>query len=471
MVSANGGSRRTWVCALVVIVWSALAAGAPQTGSASLRSGFTPEEEVRRGREEAEGIRLLLPILRDARVDGLVRNIGRRLTGAIPPELRQPAFGYTFQVVNVSDLASYALSGGPVFVSRGMIEASGSDAALAGVLAHQLSHVLLRHSAAQATEGEPLEIGDLAGQTLGAIAPPTEHPLGLLGVMFGISIYSLGYPPALELEARLLAPLIMMRAGYAPDQIAEMFRTIARTGADRGGAAWARSHPDPDDAASRAGIERATGGWTAGASQAQPAQAEAFEAIRARLMTLAPAPTVEEAVRAQASRLSDDPAGEVVVPSGQSRSVLMGNVLRVNVPANWRRLSGTDSMVFAPTGAFFLREGLIAFTHGVQVGVARSPTGSLEGDTQAVLERFGEANPDFQWTPAYQRIRLGGRNGLTTAASRVSAATTRFVYVSVSTAHLRDGNLVYIIGIAPRGEAGTYRNAIDRIQRSIRFVD
>jgi len=471
MASAAGGSRRAWVCALAVILWSALAAGATQTGVAPLRSGFTPDEEVRRGREAAEGVRLLLPMLRDPGVDGLVRDIGRRLTAAIPADLRQRRFGYSFEIVNVSDLISYAFSGGPVFVSRGMLETSETEAALAGLLAHQLSHVVLRHSAAQATGGEALELTDLAGQTLGAIAPPTEHPLGLPGVMFGISIYSLEYVPALEREANQLGRRIMARAGYDPGQIAEMFRAIARTGADRGGPVWITSHSDPEDAEQHADLAANISGRPPGPPRAQPARAAQFASSRARLKAMAPARTAEEAARAQMSRLSDGPVGEVVVPSGEARRVLVGNVFQANVPANWRRLSGRTAVVFAPMGALFAREGLMAFTHGVQIGIARSPTGNLEGDTQALLQRFGQTNPDFQWVPVYQRIRLGGRNGLTTAASRVSAATARFVYVSVSTAHLRDGRLVYIIGLAPRGEAGTYRNAIDRIHRSVRFVD
>jgi len=115
--------------------------------------------------------------------------------------------------------------------------------------------------------------------------------------------------------------------------------------------------------------------------------------------------------------------------------------------------------------------GLVGMTHGMQIGVARSPTGDLEDDTRAVLQRLGQTNPQLQWTPMYQRIRLDGRNGLTVPATSVSVATGRFKYMSVTTTHLRDGTLLFIIGVAPRLETGTYRRAFDRIQRSIRFVD
>lgn len=264
----------------------------------------------------------------------------------------------------------------------------------------------------------------------------------------------------------------MTRAGYDPSQIAEMFRTIARTGTDRGGPAWIKSHSDPGDGDQAAGPDGNTSHHADGAPQATPAVADRFGTIRARLRVMAPAPTSQDAARTQASKFFQSPVGEVVVPSGDSRRVSVGNVLQVDVPANWRRLSGSNSMMFAPADGFFESEaGLVAFTHDVQIVVARSPTGDLQRDTQALMQRFGQTNPQFQWTPTYQRIRLGGRNGLTMVANNVSAATGRFKFVSVATTHLRDGSLLYIIGTAPRLEAGTYRRAFDRLQESVQFVD
>lgn len=472
MASIDGRLHRTRVWALLLILWPALAAGSAQTDATAFRGSFTPEEELRRGREAAAGVRLLLPMLGDADISGFVRDVGRRLADSIPADLRQPSFRYTFDVVNVSDLVSFALSGGPIFVSRGMIETSPTEAALAGLLAHQLSHVVLRHGAAQATRGAAFERGDLAGQTLGAIAVRTEETLGLPGAIFGISTYDLEYVPALEREADLLGGQIMTRAGYDPHQIAEMFRAIARTGADRGGPAWIRSHSGPGDDDADARPDGNISRQDDGAPQATPARADRFDRIRARLRVMPPARIAKDAARAQANRFLGDPVGEVVGPSGESRRVSVGDVIQVDVPANWRRLSGGSSMAFAPTGGFFESEvGLAGFTHGVQIGVARSPTGSLDGDMQAVLQRYGQTNLRFQWSPVYQRIRLGGRNGLFLAASAVSTATGRFKYVSVSTTHLRDGSLLYVIGVAPRLDAGTYRGAFERIQQSIRFVD
>ena len=265
---------------------------------------------------------------------------------------------------------------------------------------------------------------------------------------------------------------ILVRAGYDPRPAEEMFRTIARAGIDRGGRAWIESHPDPTDRNQDVGAV-ADVGRTAdrvpGASSTSPGR---FDSIRAQLRLMTPARTAEEAARA--SRLAEGPVGPtgVVVPSGESRRVSVGNVLQMSVPANWRRLSGGRAVVFAPSGARFeAQEGLTAFTHGVQVGVVRSPTKDLPRDMQALLQRFGQTNRRLQWAPVYQRASLGGRRGMLTVASNVSAVTEEFEYVSVAAAHLRDGSLLYVIGLAPQLEAGTYRGVFTRVRESIQLVE
>ena len=82
-----------------------------------------------------------LPIMRDDEVTSYVEDIGRRLVAVIPPGFQHPEFRYTFKVVNVRDINAFALPGGPMFVNRGMIEAAKTEGEVAGVMAHELSHV------------------------------------------------------------------------------------------------------------------------------------------------------------------------------------------------------------------------------------------------------------------------------------------------------------------------------------------
>src|SRR5262245_45432290 len=119
---------------------------------------YSPADDVKLGEEAAAQVRKEMPLLNDPSVDEYVAGIGQRLVAAIPPEQRHPEFHYTFRVVNQKEINAFALPGGPMFLNRGMIEAAHNEGEVAGVMAHELSHVTLRHGTAQATKGEKFQI-------------------------------------------------------------------------------------------------------------------------------------------------------------------------------------------------------------------------------------------------------------------------------------------------------------------------
>src|SRR5262245_61817825 len=121
------------------------------------------------GLEAASQARRQLPLLRDDLVTSYVEDIGHRLVSAIPSNLEHREFRYSFEVVNVREINAFALPGGPMFVNRGMIEAARNEGEVAGVMAHELSHVILRHGTAQASKATKYEIGQVAGAILGSI--------------------------------------------------------------------------------------------------------------------------------------------------------------------------------------------------------------------------------------------------------------------------------------------------------------
>src|SRR5918912_3029592 len=130
---------------------------------------YKPSDDVQVGRQAAAEVEQQMPILRDSEVERYVSDVGQWLVNAIPPEVQHPEFRYYFRVVNASDINAFALPGGPMFVNRGMIEAARNEGEVAGVMAHELSHVILRHGTAQASKATKYEIGQIAGAVLGAI--------------------------------------------------------------------------------------------------------------------------------------------------------------------------------------------------------------------------------------------------------------------------------------------------------------
>jgi predicted Zn-dependent protease len=236
-------SKQYLVLALVATLTIPLAADA-QTRIEPQSNRFSPAQDVELGRRAAAEIRQELPIIRDGRTQDYVERIGARLVSAIPGRLRQPGFRYTFEVVDRKDINAFALPGGPIFVNRGMLEAARSDGEVAGVIAHEVSHVVLRHGTAQATKGQKFQIGALAGQLLGSLIGGRAGSIVANGSQIGIGTYFLKYSREYEREADLLGAQIMSRAGYDPREMANMFQTIARRGGN-GGPEWLSDHPSP----------------------------------------------------------------------------------------------------------------------------------------------------------------------------------------------------------------------------------
>jgi predicted Zn-dependent protease len=232
---------------LAVVLSAALTMSAPawaQTRIDADANRFSPAQDVELGRQAAAEIRREVPLVRDRRLQNYVGGIGARLVAAIPARFRQPQFRYTFQVVDRDGINAFALPGGPIFVNRGMLAAARNDGEVAGVIAHELSHVVLRHATAQATKTQKFQLGAFAGQVIGSLIGGRTGAIVANGSQIGIGTYLLKYSREYERESDLLGAQIMARAGYDPRHMANMFRTIAERSGN-GGPEWLSDHPSP----------------------------------------------------------------------------------------------------------------------------------------------------------------------------------------------------------------------------------
>jgi len=429
---------------------------------------YSLQQDVELGQEAAAEVRKELPMLNDERVEDYAERIGEILTGAIPAEFRHAGFRYTFDVVNQKEINAFALPGGPMFLNRGMIESAKTEGEMAGVMAHEISHVVLRHGTAQATKGQKFQIGAVAGQILGAIVGGPAGSIIAQGSQFGLSAYFLKYGREYERQADLLGAQMMARAGYDPRAMASMFKTIQAEGG-RSGPEWLSSHPDPGNR-SDAIIREASMLRTQG-----NADTGQFTSIQARLRGMSPAYTAEQIARGQtrSRNTSGSPARSVTVqpPSTRFRSYSPTNFLRVSVPSNWEQLNSGGGVTYAPEGGFVDDGGQTAFTHGIEIGVAQGGTGNLQRDTQQLLQNFSRSNPQLRRTGDTRRITIGGRQGLATPLANVSDVSGQQEYVNLSTAHLRDGSLLYLIGVAPQPQATTYERAFQRVRETMQISD
>jgi hypothetical protein len=443
-----------------------------QTKISPPKNKYSPQEDVQLGREAAAQVEQQLPILRDDNVTSYVSEVGQRLVASIPAELRHPEFNYTFKVVNVKEINAFALPGGPMFVNRGMIEAARNEGEVAGVVAHELSHVALRHGTAQATKATKYQIGTIAGAVIGAIVGGTAGSVISQGTQFGLGTAFLRYSREYEKQADLEGSQIMARAGYDPRDMANMFKTIEQQGGS-GGPQWLSDHPNPGNR------------YDYITKEAQSLHVEntrrdsgAFQSVQARLRQMSPAPSTEEATRnARNGGRTTGPVGttgrisnNVERPSTRYTSYTEGNLFRVSVPSNWRELPGNNSVTFAPEGGYGAINQQSVFTHGAEIGVTRNESHDLQTATDELIQSLSQANPRMRRESGFDRGSVGGRQGLRTMLTNQNEATRRTERIALYTTLLDDGTLFYIVGVAPDNEFGDYDRAFNRGAGSVLFA-
>src|SRR6266446_2638075 len=438
---------------------------------------YKPADDVRLGRQAAAEAEQQFPLLRDSEVNAYVERVGQRLVAAIPQEFQHPEFRYYFKVINASDINAFALPGGPMYVNRGMIEAARTEGEVAGVMAHELSHVALRHGTAQATKAGKHQTGAAVAGILGTILGGPG--LGQIAqAPFALTL--LKYSREYETEADLLGARIMANAGYDPRDLANMFRTIEAQGG--GGGGFLSDHPSPANRYARINQEAQYL-----RVREQTRDDTEFRSIKERLRRYPRAQSMAEIQRSggrypnQGNNYPDQngnnypsnpPRGRVEYPSSRLRTYSEFGVVQVSVPDNWRELSDQGSSVwFAPEGAYGSTNGQVVYTHGVNIGAARTNSRNLQQATNEFVSALQQGNGNLRARGNYQRMDVDGRYGLLITLGNTNEATGRSEIINVVTTQLRSGDLLYLITVSPENEYSGYQNTFLNILRSIRLND
>jgi beta-barrel assembly-enhancing protease len=445
---------------------------AAQTPIKRPKNNFTPEQDVQLGREAAAEVLKKYPVIQDPAIAAYLDRLGKRLVAATPPEFANPVFEYSFTPVNLKEINAFALPGGPMFVNRGMFEAAAGEGEVVGVMAHELSHVLLRHGTANATKAQGFQWGQLAGAVTGAVVGGGWGQVIAQGSQFGLGTWLLKYSRDYEKQADLLGAQIMARAGYDPRDLGRMFETIAKQGG-AGSPQWISSHPNPGNRTQYIAKE---------ASMLQVAQrapeATDFGRVKGTFAAL-PAPRS----MADVANAGSAPSGgggtaesvgtvgqSVPAPSSQFQKIAGGKLFEADVPSNWKGLSSNNSIKVVPPNGYGAYNGQTVFTHGVQFGVARASSRDLREATQSLLTAFAQNNPELKQAGQPQETRIAQRSALgVPLANRSAMGKTELI--GVFTTFLADGNLFYYVTIAPEDEAPAYDPVFERIGRSIKLKD
>ncbi len=272
----------------------------------------------------------------------------------------------------------------------------------------------------------------------------------------------------------------MANAGYDPRDLANMFRTIAQQSGGNRAPEWLSSHPDPgnryDNINREAELLRV--------SRNPNYDSREFQRIQSRLSRQPRAQSMEEIARNQQNgRGTNRETGQgqnpmangryssrVQLPSSRSRVFTSGNFIQMSVPNNWQEFPTQESVWFAPQGAY----GEQGITHGAMIGISKTGgRGNLQQATEDYVNSLlqSEGNNYLRQATNYTRTTLGGRNAYATSLSGRSPLTNRNEVVSIITTQLRNGDLFYIVAVAPENESSNYNNTFRNMIRSVRLGD
>jgi predicted Zn-dependent protease len=238
-------SRRSLLLVTALAVTVAACAVNPATGRREF-SLVSEGQEISMGRDADPEIVAEMGLYPDSAVQEYVRNMGMRLAA----ESERPDLPWTFRVLDDPTVNAFALPGGFVYVTRGILTHLNSEAQLAGVLGHEIGHVTARHGASRMSRSQLAQIGLAAGmifseevRRFGGVA---QQAMGLLFLRFGRGD---------ELEADELGLRYMTRLGYDPAEMAGVMRMLDDNSQLSEGSGrvpeWLSTHPDPGNRVTR----------------------------------------------------------------------------------------------------------------------------------------------------------------------------------------------------------------------------
>lgn len=411
---------------------------------------YSKEQDIQLGQEASAEVRKQVQVVQNRQLQSYVSEIGQKL--ASQPEAND--YPYSFTLIKEDSINAFALPGGPIFVHSGLLKAADNEAQLAGVLAHEIAHVALRHATNQASKANLIQLpAVLAGAAIGDQSALAQ--LGQLGLGLGVNSLMLKYSRDAESQADALGARLMAEAGYNPIEMAHFFEKLEAEGGARA-PQFLSSHPNPGNRVKAVQAE----------IQALPQRqynTNTGEFPQAKTLVAQLPPPERNVQRAAAARPD-------LSVEGFRRITL--STFSVAVPANWQVFGDRRSPVItmAPQGGLVQNSsGAVSMGYGAVASYYRPQSSrSLRGATQELLRQLQSVNPGLGVSGGSRQVLLNGQQqGLVTTLSGRSpyGGSERNVLVTVA----RPEGLFYIVFVAPTGHMTDMSQAYQTMLDSVRF--
>lgn len=435
------------------------------------KTSLSREQEIALGKQAAAQVEREMEVIHNPEIERWLNQIGQKL--AQTPEAN--AYPYYFKLVNDDSINAFALPGGPMFVNTGLIKAADSEGEVAGVLAHEMSHVALRHSAAQINKQQTYgTLFGVLGAAAGVLTSDQNGQCGLLcqitqaGTNIGGSSVLMKFSRGYEHDADLNGARMMAAAGYDPMQLPRFFEKLeaqqGKANEPRGLALWLSDHP-------------ATGNRVEYVSQdiqfypprTYNANTGQFPRIKQLIATIPP-PKMKPAKLLQAKEGASTRSN---LPSGFKD--YNANGFSIAYPPNWQvgQSDASGSLYLVPQGGAVKNQnngieliaGAMVDYYVPQAGAAAT---QLDASTREFIASMQKGDPNLR-AGSPERATVGGKPALRT---RMTTNTSyqqdpqQVVYVYTVQ---RDAGLWYIAQAVPASQASSFDAAFRQMIGSVQF--
>jgi beta-barrel assembly-enhancing protease len=433
---------------------------------------FSPEQDVELGRELAWDADGMLTLVDDPAAKAYIDRLGNQVAATAPGQ----KFTYEFKIVDDNTLNSFALPGGIIYVNRRIIEAAQSEAQLAGLLAHQIAHVSMRHTTSQLSREYDAQF---SSSSTSSASPrrqirSVQSIITELGIKFSPDANLFEYSREAERQADLAATQMLYDSGFDPRQMAQFFQRL-QTASGARSSAFISDHPAP---ANRLTTVRNEIDRLGGLPDRLRADSRDFYNVKNILGT-------PGSSRRAGTTADDRNTKAPRTPSLPSRRVVSfnGRDLQFEYPDNWRVQEDENAITVAPEGGIVsdaLAYGMSISTfrpHGTRLGQSLSPpagiqdTVTLDYATTQLIDELRRSNPNMRVmgdNGDNHRTRVDGEPALITEITNDSPLGGKELDWVVTV--LRpDGLLYYFIGVAPERDFDRYVQTFQNIIASVRF--
>jgi Zn-dependent protease with chaperone function len=499
-------SRQTksFICAILLLSAAAAAQSAGPAFPDPGKTSMSRDDQRKLGLQAASQVYQQMPLLPDSSPETqYIRQLGKKLVATIPQQYSWP---FEFHVVAQKEINAFALPGGPMFVNIGTITAAANEAQLAGVMAHEMSHVYMQHSAKQASKAEKTSlISEIAGVALGAtaggMAGGLVGELGQMGIQFGSQGMMMKFSRGDESQADAVGAMIMYKAGYNPQAMADFFKTLETEGGKLP-PQWLSDHPNPgnreqaiqkeianwppvtysgDSASFKQVNQHAKGvrAYTA-AEIDQGAKSGTWAGLNkkngANFTGDVPgggSPTRDSASASSTSKLRAA-ALQKALPSERMVPAEIGPV-KMQRPENWNvslpQQQGQFVTVAPQAGVTEQGVGYGVLLNGL--AASQVQRNSIDDATNRIVQSMQQSS-HLQVMNSSQRITVGGIEG----RSVVLRSSSPFADSGgkpeqerdwLVTVPQRDGSLIFMIFIAPEPDFGRFQPAYEAMLKSMQF--